>query len=163
MTLQQDKWCYYYALYEGQHGAQAKANKAAEFKDPHTGSRLLKNPEIIKKIEEYKVKIKEEVEMSAKDIIARLQKVAKREVPYDGSVKDAREALKDLAKYKGIEGFTDKLVIEHRDPFAKLTWEELIALRDKGIIPKGFRPPEITMLSQIISGGKPEESGETSN
>jgi len=161
MNLQWDRFCYYYALYDGGHGAGAKSGREAGFKDPHISTRLLRNPEITKRIEEYKVKIKEEVEMSAKDIIARLQKVAKREKPYDGSVKDAREALKDLAKYKGIEGFTDKLIIEHKDPFANLTWEELIALRDKGIIPKGFRPPEITMLGQIISGGKPEKSGET--
>jgi len=164
MNLQQDKFAYYYALYKGQHGAKARAGRDAGFKDPHVGVRLLKNPEIVKRVEEYAKKIKDEIEMQPKEIIARLQKIAKRVEPYEKATpKDAREALKDLAKYHSMRGFTDKLIIEHKIPFSDWSVEQIDDFVNKGIVPKGKRLPEIEGISPIVPRAISEKSGESIN
>lgn len=164
MNLQQDRFAYYYALYKGQHGAKARAGRDAGFKDPHVGIRLLKNPDIVKRVEEYAKKIKDEIEMQPKEIIARLQKIAKRIEPYEKATpKDAREALKDLAKYHSMKGFTDKLIIEHKIPFDGWGVEEIDEFRKTGKIPKGKRLPDIAGIGQIVSGTISEKSGENLN
>lgn len=164
MNLQQDRFAYYYALYKGQHGAKARAGRDAGFKDPHVGIRLLKNPEIVKRVEEYVKKIKDEIEMQPKEIIARLQKIAKRVEPYEKATpKDAREALKDLAKYHSMKGFTDKLVIEHKIPFQDWSVEQIDDFVDKGITPKGKRLPEIKGIGSFVSGAISEKSGKGNN
>lgn len=164
MNLQHDKFAYRYALYGGQKGDGAKAGRDAGFKDPHAATRLLKNPKIRERVEYYKKKIKEEIEMQPKEIIARLQKIARREEPYEkASAKDSREALKDLGKYHSMPGFAEKVIIEQKVPFEDWSLEELRELKRTGKVPRGKKVPDIRAVGGFISGILSEKSGTGNN
>ena len=164
LTLQMDKFCELVALYGKGGGTRAaKEAKYSEKSAKTTAYMLLRRPEIKERVEYYKKKIKDEIEIKPKEIIERLQKIAKRQGKYEGTVKDAREALKDLAKYHGMKGFTDKLIIEHKAPFQDWTVEERDRFIETGDVPKGKKLPDLASISEIISRRISEKSGESVN
>lgn len=167
LTQQQIAFCKYYALYGGQRGAGAKAAKEAQYSAKSANStayHLLKKPEIQKRIEEEKKALADKVEMTTIEIISRYQDMAKIQGDYTkATVADAERALRQLAKYKSMRGFTDKLVIEHKIPFNDWTVEERDAYIEKGIVPRGRRLPEIEGISPIISREISEKSGTGNN
>lgn len=161
LSLQQDKFCELVALYG--RGGGTKAAKEANYSEKSAKGiaySLLRKPEIQERVEYYKKKIAAEIQMKPGDIIARLQKIAKRQDEYKGTVKDAREALKDLAKYHGMRGFTDKLIIEHKMPFDDWTVVQIDEFIEKGVVPKGKKLPDLESLGEMFTRTKSQESGE---
>lgn len=153
----------------GERGAGTKAARDAGY--PKTTARqaarnLLKKPEIIAQIEEEQKKLAEEVDkkMSTQEVIDRYVDMARRKGDYsDASVTEAERGLKQLGKYKQMQGFTDKLVIEHKPLFQDWSVEQIDDFIEKGIVPKGKRLPKIEGISQIGSGGISEKSGTGNN
>jgi len=157
----------YYVLYGACKGAGSKAAREANYSSKNAGgiaSQLLKRPDAQKWIELEKKALADKVEMTTTEIIKRYQDMARKQGDYeDATVTEAERALKQLGKYKSMQGFTDKLVIEHKVPFNDWTVEERDAYIEKGIVPKGRRLPEIEGLSPIVSGKISEKSGTNFN
>lgn len=153
----------------GDRGAGTKAAREAGWAKSSArqiACRLLKDPRIIKQIEIEQKLLAEAVDrkMSTQEVIDRYVDMARMTGDYgEASVTEAERALKQLGKYKSMQGFTDKLVIEHKIPFRDWSVEQIDDFIEKGIVPKGKRLPKVEGIGQIGSGGISEKSGAGNN
>ena len=149
----------------GEWGAGTRAARDAGY--PKTTARqvankLLKKPEIIAQIEEEQKKLAEEVDkrMSTQEIIDRYVDMARKKGDYsNATVTEAERALKQLGKYKNMQGFAEKVIIEEREPFDDWSLEELLEYKATGKVPKGKKFPDIKSARGFISRILSEESG----
>jgi len=157
----------YYVLYGACKGAGSKAAREANYSSKNAGgaaSQLLKRPDAQKWIELEKEALADKVEMTTTEIIKRYQDMARKQGDYeDATVTEAERALKQLGKYKNMQGFAEKVIIEEREPFDDWTLPELIEYRETGKVPQGKKLPNIGASRGFISRLLSEESGENLN
>jgi len=160
----------YYVLYGACKGAGSKAAREANYSSKNAGgaaSQLLKRPDAQKWIELEKKALAEKVEMETTEIISRYQDMARKMGDYsNATVTEAERALKQLGKYKSMQGFTDKVIIEKEIPFkSKEIWtvEALIEFIQTGKMPEGAELPNLESISPLISRILSQKSGESIN
>jgi len=122
-----------------------------------TASKLLKKPEILKAISDEKEKLISNIRMDQKEVIDRLQAIARRQGDYSGcAVKEARLALVDIGKILGMKSFTDKIIIREI-PFAGWKYEQIEGYIKDGTIPPGLKLPDLEGFSETILAELPKE------
>ena len=170
LTLKEDAFCEAYILL-GESRAGAKAARKAGYSEKSAkaiASYLLKKPEIRQRIEEKRKELAKKSTMSAEDAIRNIQDIANKEGKWEGaSAKDSLNANITICKIKGVKGLADKVVIEERIPFDRMSLEELRAIKkyleETNRFPKGARPPEIGTVTGWLSERLSEKSGTGDN
>lgn len=169
---QQQRLFYKYYVLNGAHkGAGSKSAREANYSSKNAGaiaSQLLKRTDAQKWIDIEIQALADKVEMETTEIIRRYQDMARKQGDYsNATVTESERALKQLGKYKNMQGFAEKVIIEQQVPFDGLSLEELRELKkyiqEKGRLPKGTRLPDIRTAIGYISERLSEKSGTGNN
>lgn len=126
----------------------------------HQAWQLEKRPKIQLAIDYYRDKVIEEADMEVKDVINRIQQIARKQGIYQEKAdnKTSLKALEDLAKILGVRGLTDRVIIE-TSPIDKIEREDIVEFLKSGRVPKGEGASAFQTLFEAISGTLPTESG----
>jgi len=119
----------------------------------HQAWQLEKRPKIQVAIDYYRDKLIEEADMEVKDVINRIQQIARKQGIYREKAdnKTSLKALEDLAKILGVRGLTDRVIIE-TSPADEIPREAIVEFIKTGRVPKGEGASAIQSLFEAISG-----------
>lgn len=161
LTNKEDLFCQHFVALGANKGVGTKAAIKAGYSEKsasHQSWTMLKKDYILSRIELYKKEARKEITMKRKEVLSRMQDMARREGDYEGcSVKESRIALENVGNYLGMDFTTKKIKIE-LDPFKDLTKEEAETFATTGVWPKGKKKPDFAMLGQGILAGESETS-----
>lgn len=161
LTNKEDLFCQHYVAFGANKGVGTKAAIKAGYSEKsasHQSWTMLKKDYIQARIEIYKKEARKEITMKRKEVLSRMQDMARREGDYEGcSVKESRIALENVGNYLGMDFTTKKIKIEI-DPFKDLTKQEVEKFATTGVWPKGKRKPDFASISQVIPRGESETS-----
>lgn len=117
----------------------------------HAAWELEKRPNVQLAIEYFREKLVEEVDMDVKEIIKRMEQVARKQGAYAEKAdnKTCLKALEDLAKIQGVEGLSEVVKIQY-DPLDGLKLEEIREIA-AGKIPTGRSGAFVEDLRRRIS------------
>jgi len=159
LTNKEELFCQHYVALGANKGVGTKAAIKADYSEKsasHQAWSMLKKPEIQARIEVLKKEARKDIVMTRKEVLSRMQAMARREGDYEKcSVKESRIALENVGNYLGMDFTTKKIKIQV-DPFLDLTKEEAETFATTGVWPKGKKKPDFAVLGQGILTGESE-------